>query len=56
MVDGAIVDVGDFSHRHPGGSRLITNAVGTDITYELLGEDQSIGHMLSFTPHRHTQV
>ncbi|CAN0161958.1 unnamed protein product, partial [Laminaria digitata] len=37
LVDGAIVDVSTFSHRHPGGARLILNAVGTDITHELLG-------------------
>ncbi|CAM9612062.1 unnamed protein product, partial [Ascophyllum nodosum] len=37
LVDGAILDVLEFSHRHPGGARLILNAVGTDITHELLG-------------------
>lgn len=56
MVDGAIVDVGEFAHRHPGGSRLILNAVGTDITYELLGEDLSVGQIMSFDPHPHEEV
>lgn len=56
MVDGAVIDVGDFAQRHPGGSRLITNAVGTDITHELLGEDLSVGHVMSFNPHKHEEV
>ncbi|CAM9893563.1 unnamed protein product, partial [Hapterophycus canaliculatus] len=37
LVDGAILDVKEFSHRHPGGARLILNALGTDVTHELLG-------------------
>ncbi|CAM9734729.1 unnamed protein product, partial [Sphacelaria rigidula] len=37
LVDGAILDVSEFSHRHPGGTRLILNALGTDVTHELLG-------------------
>ena len=56
LVDGAILDVSNFSHRHPGGARLILNAVGTDITNELLGEELSVGHAMSFTPHRHPEV
>ncbi|CAM9534507.1 unnamed protein product [Ascophyllum nodosum] len=55
LVDGAILDVSNFSHRHPGGARLILNAVGTDITNELLGEELSVGHAMSFTPHRHPE-
>lgn len=56
LVDGAILDVSNFSQRHPGGARLILNAVGTDVTQELLGEDMSVGHAMSFTPHRHPEV
>ncbi|CAN0531771.1 unnamed protein product, partial [Scytosiphon promiscuus] len=37
LIDGAILDVSNFSQRHPGGARLILNAVGTDVTQELLG-------------------
>ncbi|CAN0025142.1 unnamed protein product, partial [Ectocarpus sp. 6 AP-2014] len=53
LVDGAILDVSEFSQRHPGGRRLIINALGTDITQELLGEDLSVGHAMSFSPHVH---
>ncbi len=58
LVDGAILDVSEFSHRHPGGARLILNAVGTDVTHELLGEDLSVGHAapMSFSPHIHPEV
>ncbi|CAM9319898.1 unnamed protein product [Pylaiella littoralis] len=55
LVDGAVLDVSEFSHRHPGGARLVLNAVGTDVTHELLGEDLSVGHAMSFAPHRHPQ-
>lgn len=55
-MDGAILDVSSFSHRHPGGARLILNAVGTDVTHELLGQDLSVGHAMSFTPHVHPEV
>lgn len=56
-MDGAILDVSEFSHRHPGGARLILNAVGTDVTHELLGGDSSVGHaVLSFMPHVHPEV
>ncbi|CAN0347478.1 unnamed protein product, partial [Scytosiphon promiscuus] len=37
MVDDAVLDVSDFAQRHPGGKRLILNAVGTDVTQELFG-------------------
>lgn len=50
------MDVSEFSHRHPGGARLILNAVGTDVTHELLGEDSSAGHVMSFNPHHHPPV
>lgn len=56
LVDGAILDVKDFSHRHPGGARLILNAVGTDVTHELLGEELSVGHAMAFSPHMHPEV
>lgn len=56
LVDGAILDVTDFAQRHPGGARLILNAVGTDITKELLGEEDSVGRVMSFTPYRHPKV
>lgn len=57
LVDGAILDVSEFSHRHPGGARLILNAVGTDVTHELLGGDSSVGRaVLSFMPHVHPEV
>ncbi|CAM9558139.1 unnamed protein product [Pylaiella littoralis] len=55
LVDGAVLDVSEFSHRHPGGARLILNALGTDVTHELLGEDLSVGHAMSFSPHRHPE-
>lgn len=56
LVDGAILDVSNFSQRHPGGARLILNAVGTDVTHELLGQELSVGHAMSFTPHVHPEV
>ncbi|CAM9836885.1 unnamed protein product, partial [Ectocarpus sp. 12 AP-2014] len=37
FVDNAILDVSEFAARHPGGRRLILNALGTDVTAELLG-------------------
>eukprot|EP00903_Cladosiphon_okamuranus_P015565 g14370.t1 len=55
LVDGAILDVKEFSHRHPGGARLILNALGTDVTHELLGEELSVGHAMSFQPHTHPE-
>ncbi|CAB1101232.1 unnamed protein product [Ectocarpus sp. CCAP 1310/34] len=54
MVDEAVLDVSDFAHRHPGGRRLILNALGTDVTQELLGQENSVGHAMSFPPHAHT--
>lgn len=39
-----------------GDRRLILNALGTDVTQELLGEDMSVGHAMSFSPHIHTEV
>ena len=56
MVDGAILNVGNFSRRHPGGARVIVNAMGTDITSELKGEDFSAGHAMSFSPNQHSEV
>lgn len=57
IVDGAILDVSTFYGRHPGGSRIIMNALGTDITGELLGEDRSIGNAVSSSPqHAHSKV
>ena len=56
MVDGAILDVGNFSRRHPGGARVIVNALGTDITNELKGEDFSAGNTMSFSPNQHSEV
>ncbi|CAM9704645.1 unnamed protein product, partial [Ectocarpus fasciculatus] len=55
LVDGAILDVSEFALRHPGGRRLILNALGTDVTAELLGEDMSVGHAMSFSPHVHSE-
>lgn len=56
LVDGAILDVSDFAQRHPGGARLVHNAVGTDVTHELLGQDLSVGHAMSFPPFVHPEV
>ncbi|CAN0446560.1 unnamed protein product, partial [Ascophyllum nodosum] len=60
MVDGAILDVGNFSRRHPGGARVIVNALGTDITSELKGEDLkgedvSAGYAMSFSSNQHSE-
>ncbi|CBJ27734.1 peroxidase [Ectocarpus siliculosus] len=54
MVDEAVLDVSDFAQRHPGGRRLILNALGTDVTQELIGQENSVGHAMSFPPHVHT--
>ncbi|CAN0507965.1 unnamed protein product, partial [Ectocarpus sp. 8 AP-2014] len=54
VVDEAVLDVSDFAQRHPGGKRLIFNVLGTDVTMELLGQDNSVGHAMSFPPHAHT--
>lgn len=57
VVDGAVLDVSSFARRHPGGSRLITNAMGTDVTAEIIGKDDSIGNYgMAFSPHSHTSV
>lgn len=56
IVDGAILDVGNFSRRHPGGARVIMNGLGTDITSRMEGEDLSVGSAMSFTPHDHSEV
>ena len=56
LIDGAILDVSNFSQRHPGGARLVLNAVGTDVTYEMLGEELSVGHAMSFSPQVHPEV
>lgn len=40
-------------HQH---RRLILNALGTDVTHELLGEDFSVGHAMSFSPNVHSEV
>lgn len=55
-MDGAILDVSTFCQRHPGGARVLVNALGTDITSELMGEELSIGMAMSFSPHEHTEV
>ena len=57
IVDGAVLDVSSFAKRHPGGARLIVNALGTDVTSEIAGKDASIGNFnMAFTPHAHTDV
>lgn len=57
IVDGAVLDVSSFSRRHPGGARLILNAMGTDVTAEIIGKDASIGNSsMTFAPHSHTSV
>lgn len=56
IVDDAVLDVGNFSRRHPGGARVIVNALGTDISNELKGDDLSIGSAMAFTPHKHSEV
>lgn len=56
LVDEAILDVSDFAQRHPGGRRLILNAVGTDVTQELVGKGMSVGHAMSFPRHVHSGV
>lgn len=57
-MDGAILEVSTFVQRHPGGARLILNAIGTDITDELVGEEMSLGATsgMAFSPHAHTEV
>lgn len=59
VVDGAVLDVSTFAKRHPGGARLILNAMGTDATSEIMGEDASLGNANmtnAFSPHHHTEV
>lgn len=57
IVDGAVLDVSTFAKRHPGGARLIINAMGTDVTSEIMGEEASIGYSnMAFSPHFHTEV
>lgn len=56
MVDECVLDVSDFAQRHPGGRRLILNALGTDVTQELMGKEGSVGHAMSFPPHTHSGV
>lgn len=56
LIDDAVIDISSFSQRHPGGRRLLLNAVGTDVTHEMLGHDLSVGVQMAFNPHVHTQV
>ncbi|CAM9174754.1 unnamed protein product, partial [Laminaria digitata] len=57
IVDGAVLDVSTFAKRHPGGARVIMNAMGTDVTSEIIGEDASIGNSnMTFAPHAHTDT
>ncbi|CBN76583.1 delta-9 desaturase [Ectocarpus siliculosus] len=57
IVDGAVLNVSDFAKRHPGGIRLIINAMGTDVTSEFLGENASVGNPGTvYKPHRHTDT
>lgn len=57
IVDGAILDVSAFAGRHPGGARLIRNAMGTDITNQLLGQEISVDpRQTRLSPHIHTAV
>lgn len=56
LIDDAVIDISDFSQRHPGGRRLLLNAVGTDVTHEMLGRELSVGMQMAFNPHFHTQV
>lgn len=59
VVDSAVVNVLDFARNHPGGSRIIVNAIGTDVTAEVVGrEDASVARALTvpFSPHMHSEV
>ena len=57
IVDGAVLDVGAFVKRHPGGIRVLMNVMGTDVTSEIIGEDASIGNSgMTFDPHTHSDV
>ena len=57
IVDGAVLDVGVFVKRHPGGARVLMNVMGTDVTSEIIGEDASMGNSgMTFNPHTHSDV
>ncbi|CAN0339329.1 unnamed protein product [Pylaiella littoralis] len=56
LIDNAVIDISEFWQRHPGGRRLLLNAVGTDVTHEILGRDLSVGVQMAFSPHLHTQT
>lgn len=57
MVDGAILDVSAFAGRHPGGARVIRNAMGTDVTNQLLGQAISVDpRHVRLSPHTHSEV
>jgi len=38
IVDGYVIDIGDFISYHPGGSRVMRGAIGADITQQILGQ------------------
>ncbi|RKP21838.1 cytochrome b5, partial [Rozella allomycis CSF55] len=38
-----IYDVGDFSQQHPGGSEILVNQIGTDITKAFSGQVNETG-------------
>ena len=37
IVDGYVIDIGNFMTYHPGGSRVLRGIIGADITQQILG-------------------
>lgn len=43
IADGYVIDVGSFAETHPGGTRVLRFAIGSDITPYLLGDSDVDG-------------
>ncbi|CAM9402421.1 unnamed protein product [Chrysoparadoxa australica] len=53
IVQGMIVDIADYIKVHPGGSRILKQCIGTDVTPQLMGQAR-LGEDLAQLAHKHS--
>ncbi|KAG5179290.1 hypothetical protein JKP88DRAFT_349982 [Tribonema minus] len=53
IVNDAIVDVSDYMKVHPGGSKVLKDSIGTDITKDIMGV-QPVGQGVMQGSHKHS--